>query len=679
LLTTARPDALYLLGRIARAEGRIDDAITMLEAAREAHRKKRQAKELAKDAGELALAHLGRNQLAEALRLIDECITQANLAAKPDVQLYCHLIAAQTLIRAGYWPAADQELALAAQLSTSRQQRSDLAYQRGNHAQERGEHATAIAFFREAMAYRVWSPNTTWTVNVELNLAYSLAERGELAKANDYLEAATVLDFEGEKARERAQTAARIAYHQHDLARAAALNETYIYLRNQDDDASDRDDLIDVVTLQARIELERDNLGSAERWARHGVQQAELVRDEQSALELRPWVLVKRRAPYELLFTALARGGQVESAAMVFNDWQGRTAQDVLATPRSTAALDHRGMADRISRLGDWLSVASSAAFAPSADPATVLSAMRGIDLLALIVADGEVWRLTASHGPLRLVRIASLADLQEPLNELRMHPTDRELATQLGMLLVPKEAFHTREVLHVVLDSRLAALPVAALRRGGAPLIVARPIVRGLRLPERRCVHARRPGHATVLGVDDPKIPNATAEADQVAELLHTTSATGAAATRAALFAAASDSVLHVAAHATIGVDGAALVLADGEASALEISARRVGPALAVLSACDAAVSDDGELGGSLVAAFLGAGTRHVVATLRPVSDAGTRDLITRFYRARGVADPARALAAVQAELSTTDNAEWPYFAVFGPQVCRDGVPDLE
>ena len=112
---------------------------------------------------------------------------------------------------------------------------------------------------------------------------------------------------------------------------------------------------------------------------------------------------------------------------------------------------------------------------------------------------------------------------------------------------------------------------------------------------------------------------------------------------------------------------------------SALEILAGGVGPSLVVLSACDSATSDDSdpELARSLVAGFLGAGSQHVVATLGGIHDAGAPEITTQFYRAGGVADPARALAIVQAALARTDNVDWPYFAVFGPDVCPEGAPD--
>lgn len=678
LATPVRSDAIYLLGLIARTEGNDEFAKTALEAARKLHHSEKRPGQLARDDGVLAMVLTDRSEFAEALRLIDECITQAQLDGDAILQYYCHLAAAKTLIHVGFRSAAQRELDTATPLAASDVARSDLDYQRGSYAQDWGEHASAIALFEKALKQRNRPQDFLWILKTELNLAYAHAEQKQIDEAQRHLKNATLLDPDSKKEPGRTWVAAQIAYRQHDLTRATSLTEKYFKLVGPDDSV-DRDDRLDVAILQAQIELERNDLGHAAHWARRAVELAEGVRGAQSVLELRPWVLAKRRAPYELLFTALARSHQIEAAAMAFDEWQGRTVQDALARPRPPASLDYRGVADQVTRLGTWLRVASEAPFARSPDRDSVLRTMRDIDLLALIVANNDVWVLTANHGPPRLARVAALAEIQELVDNFRGHPTTEiKLASDLGALLVPDAFFRkTPEVLHVLVDGRLGGLPVAALRHGATALISMRPIVRVLRLPETRCVHVARSGPATVLAAPGDKLPNAQREAEQVAALLHTTSKVGAAATKAALFAAARDGVLHVAAHGTIGMDGAALVLGDGEVSALEISAHQRAPSLAVLSACDAATSDDLELAGSLAAGFLGAGAQHVVATLRPVSDAGALEITTRFYLANGVADPARALATAQAALVPTPNTDWPYFTVFGPDVCLGDAPD--
>ncbi len=699
LTTPAQAAALQILGQIARDEGELENAVTLLERARTLHRAEKDSLELARDDGLLASVLLGRSEFAEALRLLDECITEAHLSDDKPMQCHCHLVAAQTLIRVGYFSAAEHELALAAPLATSDDERIDLAYQRGNQAQEVGQHELAIVRFQDALLRSKGSRDNEWTINTELNLAYSRAELGQIDAALQHLEIARRLDADRKKELDRAWTAAQIAYRQHELTLATSLIELYFELRGGDTDDSrkhagdpfDRDTTVDVAMLRARIELDRNNLEMAADWARRATDQAESIRGAQSALELRPWVLAKRRVAYELRFTALARNHQALDAAMVFDEWQGRTVQDALATSPPLASLDRRSIADHVTRLGNWLPVASPATFARSADREAVLRTMGDIDLLALIVANGDVWRLTANHGPPQLSRLGSLAEITDLIASFS-RPIDAQRASTLGELLVPNDVFReTSDVLHVILDGKLGGsssgqppfggLPVAALRHGATSLFALRPTVHLLRLPEVRCVPAVRSGTATVLA--DDKLPYARTEAEQVSALLHdallhTTTRIGGAATKDALSAAKGDAVLHIAAHNKVGIDGAAVVLAGKDVSAPEIAALRLAPSLTVLSTCDAATSTDSELAGSLVAGFLATGSQHVLATLRPVSDAGAPEVTTRFYREGGATDPARALAAAQRALSTTtSNIDWPYFAVFGPDVCPQDTPN--
>lgn len=675
LNTPQRSDALQMLGRIFRDDGSDKDAKTVLQEARQRHRIEGKWEGLAGDDGLLSMIHIDRDEFAEALRLVTECITDAQLADSLPLQRYCHLAAAKAFIQIGYWPAAEHELGIVADLSATDFERSGVIYQRGSWESEMGDHAAASSLFQKALRLRGRPQDTQWILTTSLNLAYSFAAQDKIEDAQRYLADAALLDADHKKEPERTWVAARIAYSQHDLTKAVALVEKYFRLRKPDD-PFDRDDRIDVAVLGATIELDRHDLERARFWAQRGIEQSELARGAQSVLELRSWVLGKRRTPYELLFLALARSHQVEAAVMAFDQWQARTVQDALVRTRTPASPDYRSVADRITKLGEWLSMASRAPFAKTPDLHTLLRAMRDVDLLALIVAKDEVWRLTANHGPPRLIRLGSLVEIKELVDQFRGHPLDVQEASVVAARLLPGDMFRkTHEALQVLIDGQLAELPVAALRRDGIPLVELRPIVHLLRLPETPCVHVRRPGHATVLAYSPGDLPAAQKEAEQVGLLLHAIGNTGAAATRAVLLSASHDAVLHVAAHGKIGMDGAVLKLADGDVSALEISALGIAPSLAVLSACDAAVSNDPELAGSLVAGFLGAGSQHVVATLSGISDAGAPEFATRFYHGGGLADPVHALAKVQSELSRTSNVDWPRFVVFGPDVCPEDV----
>jgi tetratricopeptide (TPR) repeat protein len=685
--SSARPEALRVLGQVAKEEGRPDEAMAVLEEARLLHRVTQEFLELARDDAVLVSIRADRSEYVQALQLADECI--AMLRREPDAAQECHCrtVAGRALSMLGHDSAAEQELKKALSLDEDGRQHTYIENQQGDLAQERDDHRQAIEKFTNVLRDRERAGKVFEKLIPEETLAYSLAEVGRIAEAKQHLDNARRLDVDRTQVVEQAWTAARIAYREHDLPRAAALTDKYFELRrardgasvagdDEADDPEDRDDRIDVLSMRARIELERDEPARAASWAQRAVCQVERVRKEQSNLELRPWVLKKRRFAYELRFTALARMDRVEDAAMAFDLWQWRTVQDALARPRSSASLDWLDIADQATRQDRWMQ-ATKATFAKSADRTAVLQTMRGIDLLALIVANDEVWRLTAHHGAPRLSIVGPRQGITDRVRELASQPSDIGLATALGALLVPDDLFReTSETLHVVIDEQLTELPVAALRRGNTSMIAARPIVRELRLPEVRCVPPGPGGHATVLGDPDGTLGKARLEAEHVAEFLGTTSKTGPAATPAALWAARGDAVLHVAAHNTPIDDEAALRLWGGEVTALEIAAGAGGPALVVLSSCSAATvsTDNLELIGSLAAGFLAAGSRHVVGTLRSISDRSTPDLFMDFYRAGGVSDPVRALRAAQ--LASTDNIEWPLFTVFGPDVCLPGAP---
>lgn len=682
LATPACSDALQLLGKLAMVDNQGEEAIRFLRGARALHRAEHQTLQAALDAGLLAgpLTDYG-GQFTEALQLLDECIKVSTRHRKKETQFFCHLHSARTLIAAGYYDAAKNDFDDAARLADSGMDRADIDYQLGNEEQERRNHNTAVAFFERALRRYPETADDTWTSTVELNLAFSLAKLGRFDDARKYLERAALHDLPQQTGADQAWVEATIAYEQGDLGRAASAVTRYF--ERVSPEATD--DRFRVATLRSQIELDRGDLASAALRAEQAIAEVENALSAQSVLELRPWILRKRRPPYELLFTAYARAHRPEHAAIAFGRWQGRTTQDALVTRRANRSVDRLEIAEQVGQLGEWLRKTSKATFAAPPNGDDVLRTMQSIELFALIVANEELWRLTANHGAPRLDRIASMSELQDRIDQFRGRATEPELAAELGRLLVPDDVFRsTDEVLYVLLDDQLDDLPIAALRHGAGALIEGRPIVRLFRLPEGHCSHPALSWPATVLSDPLGDLQSAREEGDRVAALLHTTSMTGAAANRNALLGAGPGAVLHVAAHGDPDDSaGAAIMLKDGSVSALEIAATQRAPSLVVLSACNAGASGAHspgshantsgapELAGSLAAGFLAAGAQHVVATLWPVSDAGALEISTGFYRADGVTDPARALQRVQAELVTTKNLDWPYFAVFEPDAC--------
>lgn len=669
LTTDVRADALQILGKIAFTQGRIDEANQRLQDARRLHREQGNRAGLAQDDQALAGVQERQEHYTESLQTLDECIVEAHAAPDERTEGLCSLSAAQVLVSVGYFDAARRELDRAAQYLSTDRDVAQLWLERGSIDLElvrlpphRAYNEQAAAAFERGLVLAQRAKNANVARRLHLKLAYALAEIGRTDEAERHLADGAILDSGDLHRSERAQLAARIAYRRHNLELAFSLNEK-LYPGIEEDD-----ERIDVCVMQARIALEWNKLALAEQWAKRGVDTAEHVRSEQTASELRSWVLATRREPFELLFTALARNSRFDEAVVVFDQWQGRTLLDAMARASADPSLGLSSTATQIRSLGTWLPAASQAPLITS-DGSAGVRTLRKIDLIALAEAEDRLWRLTASRGKVRLEDLGSIDAFRDALDRFTNTPTDPALASELGARLLPDDVVRrTDEPLSVVLDAPLGTVPVIALRRNDEPLIAYRPVLRTPRLPATTgCELRSDAGSALVIADAAGDLPDARRESNEVASLFQTTPFVGPAATSTALFAAKSDPLLHVAVHAEIDAGGGVLKLHDRAVSAAEISANKLGPSLVVLSACSTARSWDPELAGSLSTAFLAGGSRQVIATLRPVSDTGALELTRKFYEARGATDPVRALAGIQASLAHSDNKEWPNFAIFG------------
>ena len=676
--TSAQSDALQVLGKIAISQRRTDDGRRLLETARERHIAEQRHREVAVDDQALAGIFRSQKNYAEALRRLHDGILEARQAEDRVIEGYCHVSAGLVLSEVGYFSGAEEELGMAQGLLVRDRDLADLAIERGTLALRNGLgsrrlfHAEAAAAqFERAIEHASAAALTRVERKAELNLVYALAERGKLDEAARHLEAARRLDVDDTDRDERALLGARIAYRRGELVQATSINtQTYGRL-------TDEDDQLRVCVMQADIGLKTGVLDDAITWATRGVEVAEAMRAH-AALELRPWALAVRRQPHELLFVALARAHRFEDAVLAFDRWQGRTLLDQLARGRDEPLSDLRTVAQHTEGLAGLVQTLTDAPIMKPTDRGPLLAGLAAVDLVAVLVAHDELWRITARHGQIDVVRIGELEALRPAIDRFRSEPTRAELGEALGQALLGGEAFRdTGETLHVLLDGEIAGVPVPALRARGKLLIAMRPIVHAARLSEVGCVPpAPRPRGAVVLADAKGDLPVARREAQELAAELHVSAAVGAAATHDALFAAGREDLLHVALHTTVGMRGGELSLYDGQVSALEIAGRRAGPALVVLSTCASAAARDAEPETSLAAAFLTSGSPQVIATLRKVSDAGAAEIARAFYRDHGAADPARTLARIQTRLATTHNVDWPHFLLYGRDVCRKETP---
>jgi CHAT domain-containing protein len=168
-----------------------------------------------------------------------------------------------------------------------------------------------------------------------------------------------------------------------------------------------------------------------------------------------------------------------------------------------------------------------------------------------------------------------------------------------------------------------------------------------------------------------DPRgdLPAAAAEGRDVARLLGTSALLGPAATRQALAAAAGASVLHIAGHAGWGPGGPWIELADGRSEPGTVLTSRVRPRLVVLASCASGLPAGRGLWGSAGTAFLAAGSEAVLASLGSVEDGAARELVLRFYREGGAADPPGGLARAQRALLAAGRppSSWAPFVLLG------------
>lgn len=337
--------------------------------------------------------------------------------------------------------------------------------------------------------------------------------------------------------------------------------------------------------------------------------------------------------------------------------------------------------------------------------------------LLVYWLSSPRSWLWVVTRDRLELVPLADVAEIGRVNRGLlagisRLQPVEAQ-AERLARMLLPGAVLPPRaRTVLVIPDGIVAAVPWPLLQRHrNLSGIVQLPGLASMSVEERVLV----PGAPRrlllfgdpVYGPDDPRIqpsavgrprdangpgrslqlPRLPGTARELASIAafstpaQIESLTGIAATRAALLGAelGGVDVLHLAAHASLDPDVpelAAIVLAQfsadgrplvGDLRASDILRLDVAPPLVVLSACDAAAEPSVQAAGmmNLTRAFLARGSRQVVASLWPASDASTTELMTEFYRQlllQGAA-PDIALARAQASLAASSSWSAPFY----------------
>ncbi len=664
LTTSSQADALQVLGKVAYNEKRYDDAQRLLEQAAELHASEEKWSARAIDLTALGWSLSTRRLDEEALRVYQEALVSARRADDRSAETLVLRYASTPLVNVGHFPGARALAKRTYQLAQTPLETAQALYLLGDIHQEEGDFHQCVVYLEQALAALQQQQVVRLALSVHLELADCLTETGDLDRAQGQLQQAERLDTEQLLAPERLALEGRLEARRGRLAIAQHLLERAL----RDTNSQEPTELTDVATSLAHIALKRGDLDAATKWAMTAVSHLSQAQEQHRHAAFRSLLLTRHRRAYELLFLALARAGNAEAALSALDRWHQQSRfLELIPSPQQIVGHELSDLGPELQELSDL-----TRALAPHRSAIRTSPLPRApAPLLALVVAENELWRATDGPDGASVQYLGDAKTLQHELFEpLRSSPRDPTLTTRVGALIVPDNlAQASLSPLRLLLDDELASVPFEATRIGETPLVARRPLVRVQQVRDSGCEPTRPSPQAMVLADARGDLPAARREAEIVARLLKTSAQTGASATISALTNTGTYDLLHLAVHGQTSDRGGALSLADGDLSAMQLATRGGAPPLVVLAACASGVAPTGRY--SMALAYLAAGAQQVIGTLRPISDAGAAEVINRFYLQGGARDPVRALARVQAELAATDNPDWPYFAAFGRPTC--------
>ncbi len=306
-------------------------------------------------------------------------------------------------------------------------------------------------------------------------------------------------------------------------------------------------------------------------------------------------------------------------------------------------------------------------------------NALGGTALVEFADIDGELHAVVVAEGRFRHRRVAAVAEVRHELGHVRLalrrlayggaHAAlgtgaEAQLARSVERLdrlfIAPLAPFLGSRPVVVVPTGELHATPWGALPTlAGRPVSVAPSARLWLGTTSRGPATRRSPtrGSRQPVVVAGPGLAGAAHEAVTIGSLYGSARVlTGAGAEVAAVLATLEGaSIAHIAAHASFRADNglwSSLELADGVLTVYELEQLRRPPEVVVLSACQSGLSAvrPGDEVMGLVAALLTLGTKSVVASVVPVEDAASEELMVALHhRLRAGEAPAVALSGAQ------------------------------
>ncbi|HET7504780.1 MAG TPA: CHAT domain-containing protein [Kofleriaceae bacterium] len=432
-----------------------------------------------------------------------------------------------------------------------------------------------------------------------------------------------------------------------------------------DDGSLETDYRLRIALELARSHRAAGHLDQAERAYRAAIAIAEQLRGSADVVELRPWVLARRTLPYVELLAMLVEQRRGLDALVVAESLHARAWLDVVlgaSADRTPTELD----ALTAVRIRQRLTTGA----VPPRDGASLMAAVGDREALVYLTIGATTWRGHVLHGATVFDRLP--ADTVARARRFSAAPDDVAASELASTALVPADLSDSRDTLYVIATGALADVPFAALRWRGRRVIDGRPVARIPGLVALRETGSSWDEHMIFVGDSRGDLPEAAREVREIAAAMGGTASVGPAATRQVLTSARGARLLHVAAHGTTTSSGRALVLADGTLTAADVLDAGLDPRVVVLSGCATAASEDAESWDGFPSAFLAAGSRYVVATLRSVEDAAAARVIAAYYAQPATMNPIERLAAAQRQVSAVlPVAAWASFAAWGSEAC--------
>jgi tetratricopeptide (TPR) repeat protein len=453
-----------------------------------------------------------------------------------------------------------------------------------------------------------------------------------------------------------------VAARRHDTSAAEAL------FRQADDGALDGDFRIRIALELARAYLDTGDRDRAEHAYRAAIEIVEQLRRTASEVELRPWMLARRTSPYVELLALLVEQDRGVDALVIAESLHARAWLDVVLGDRTAPA--HALAAERI-----WPRL--HALPAPPLDAKALMATIGDREALVFLAIGAQTWRGHVMYGRVSFERLPD--DTVDLASRFRAHPGNQAAGERAAAVLLPADLAVSSSPLHIIATGALADVPYAALRTRGRYLIEDRPVARLPGLVARQCATSAWAPRVVVIGDSRGDLPEAAREVQRIADSTGAPPLVGAAASRAALAPAHGARLLHIAAHGIALRSGPAIALADGDLTAADVLELDLNPEVVVLTGCSTAASDDAESWDGFPSAFLAAGSRYVVATLRSVNDAPAARVTSAYYAQPESLNPIERLAAAQRALIDVLPVEaWASFAAWGSDACdAPGPPD--